>query len=45
LSKADVVIAPSMSNVGQLGLADRHWVFQAGYRAATGKLDDIEKLK
>lgn len=45
MSKADVVIAPSMTNVGQLGLADRHWVFQAGYRAATGKLDDIEKLK
>jgi NTE family protein len=35
---AAVIIAPQLTNVGQLGLNDRHWVFQAGYIEAKKKL-------
>ena len=41
---ATMIIAPQLSNVGQLGLNDRHWVFNAGYLEAKEKLRNSEKL-
>jgi NTE family protein len=42
--QATMIIAPQLTNVGQLGLNDRHWVFRTGYLEAREKLRDAEKL-
>ncbi|MEQ9105850.1 MAG: patatin-like phospholipase family protein [Limnobacter sp.] len=42
--QATMIIAPQLTNVGQLGLNDRHWVFKTGYLEAKEKLRKAEKL-
>ena len=39
-----MIIAPQLTNVGQLGLNDRHWAFKTGYLEAKEKLRKAEKL-
>lgn len=44
MSQATMIIAPQLTNVGQLSLSDRHWVFQSGYLEAKKRLQEAKKL-
>lgn len=42
--QADIVVSPAINNLGQLTLADRHWVEKAGYEAMKKHIKEIARL-